>query len=73
MPNDLGIKRILMSIKKPQANAPVERVNQVILNILVLEDLSNKVLAYINPWSETLPAIAWVIRDSYYCTIQATP
>ena len=39
--NDFDIKPVLTSIKKNQDNAPVERVHQVILNILVTKDLDN--------------------------------
>ena len=51
---DSDIKLVLTSFKKPQDNAPVERVHQVILNILVIKDLSNKVFDYIDSWDETL-------------------
>ena len=62
-----------MTIKKPQANAPVEQVNQLILNILVTKDLSNKVFDYIYPLCETLAYIAYAIGAYYHRTIQATP
>ena len=38
------IKPVLATIKNPQSNAPVERVHQVILNMLVTKDLANKFL-----------------------------
>ena len=40
---DFFIKPVLPKIEKPQANAPVERVHQVILNSIVTKDISNKV------------------------------
>ena len=43
------IKPVLTTNKKPQANAPSERVHQVILNMIVAKDLSNKVFDYIDP------------------------
>ena len=70
---DFYIKPVLTSVKNPQANAPVERVHQVILNMLVTKDLDNKVFNYIDPWGETLASIAWAIKDSCHCTIIATP
>ena len=70
---DFGIKPVLTSVKNPQANAPVERVHQVILNILVAKDLDSKVFDHIDPWGENLPHIAWLIRVSYHLTILATP
>ena len=48
------IKPVLTSVKKPQSNAPVERVHQVILNMLVTKGLDKKVFDYIDPWGETL-------------------
>ena len=70
---DFDIKPVLTSVKNPQANAPVERVHQVILNMLVTKDLDNKVFDYIDPWGETPSSIAWDIRASYHRTIKATP
>ena len=39
---DFDIKSVLTSVKNPLANAPAERVHQVILNMLVTKDLDNK-------------------------------
>ena len=47
-----------MTINIPQANAPVDRVHQVILNTLVTKDLDNKVFYHTNTWGETLASIA---------------
>ena len=54
---ELYIKPVLTSVKNPQANAPEERVHQVILNILVTKDLDNKVFDYIDTLGETLAYI----------------
>ena len=67
------IKPVLSLVKKPQANAPVERVHQVIVNMIVTKDLDNKVFDYIDPWGETIASIAWLMRASYNCTILSTP
>ena len=67
------IKPVLTSVKKYQANAPVERVHQVILNMFVTKDLGNKVFDYIYPWGETLASIAWAIRVSSRCNTMSTP
>ena len=48
------IKPVLTKMKKTQANSLVDQVDQVILNLLVTKDLSNKVFDYIDPWGETL-------------------
>jgi hypothetical protein len=60
-------------VENPQANAPVERVHQVIQNMIRMKDLSNCVLDYISPWDEILSSIAWAIRASYHSTLGATP
>ena len=58
---DSNIKPILNLVNKPQANAPVERVHQVILNMLVTKDLDKRVFGYIDPWGENLVSLAWAI------------
>ena len=73
MLNYFGIKPVLISIKNPQANATVEQLHQVILNMLVTKDLDKKFFEYIDPWVETLSSIAWAITASYHHNIQATP
>ena len=55
---DFEIKSVLMSVNNPQANAPVERLHRVILNMLVTKDLDNKVFDHIYPWGETLEYIS---------------
>ena len=37
--NYFDIKPILTTVKNPQANAPVDQVHQLILNMLVTKDL----------------------------------
>ena len=70
---DFDIKPVFTLVRNPQANAPVERAHQVILNMPFTKDLDNKVFDYIYPWGETLASIAWAIRASYRCTIMSTP
>ena len=55
---DFYIKPILTSVKNPQANALVDLVHQVILNMLVTKDLDNKFFDYIYSWVETLASIS---------------
>ena len=73
MLKDLDIKSFLTTIKTPQDNTLVERLHQVILNMLVTKDISNKAFDYIEPWGKTLAHIAWAIRASCHWTIHATP
>ena len=51
----------------------MDRLHQVLLNMLFPKDLDNKVFDYIYPWSETLESIAWAIRAFYGRTIMAAP
>ena len=62
-----------MTIKNPQDNALVNLAHQIILNMLVTKNISNKVFDYIDPWGEPLAYILWDIRASYYQNIQSTP
>ena len=71
MLKDFDIKPVLMTVKKSQANSPLEWVHKVILNMLVTKDLDNNSFDHIYPWSETLTSIAWEIRASYHRTIMA--
>ena len=68
-----NIKPVLISIKNTQDNDPVERVHQVILNMLVSKYLVNKFFDHIYTWGETLEYIAWAIRDSYHLNIMVSP
>ena len=70
---DFSIKPTPTSIKNPQANAAVERVHQVLGNMLRTQDLSNQILDYINPWGNILSSIAWAVRSSYHSVLEATP
>ena len=60
-------------IKNTQSNHPVERVYQLILNILVTKYLDEKFFDYIYPRVETLAYISWSIGASYHRIIGATP
>ena len=66
------IKLVLTPVKNPQDNPLVERVQRLILNIIVTKDVDNKVFGYIDPWGKTLEYIAWYIRASYHRTIMST-
>jgi len=70
---DFDIKPNCTTVENPQANAPVERVHQVIQNMIRTKDLTNRIFDYIDPWGEILSSIAWAIRASYHSTLGATP
>jgi hypothetical protein len=70
---DFEIKPKITSIKNPQANAPIERIHQVVTSMLLTKNLSNKEFDYIDPWGDVLSSISWAIRASYHHTLKATP
>ena len=70
---DFDIKPVLTSIKNPQSNAPVERVHQVLHNMIVTKDLDGRTFDYIDPWGEILSSIAWAVRASHHSTFNKTP
>ena len=61
------------TIKNPQANAIVERIHQVVGNMLRTYKLQDADLDETNIWSEILASIAWAIRSTYHTTLHATP
>ena len=67
------IKPILTSVKNPQANAPVDRVHQIISNMIVTKGLDDKVFDLIYLLGVTLASIVWVIMDSCRHIIMVTP
>ena len=70
---DFRIKPKPTSVKNPQANAPVERIHQVLGHMLRTKDLVNHVFDHVDPWGSILASIAWAIRSSYHQTLGATP
>ena len=70
---DYGVKPVPTSVKNPQANAAVERVHQVIQNMLRTKDLLQHVYEHDDPFGTMLASVAWAVRASYHSTLQATP
>ena len=70
---DFEIKPVPTSIKNPQSNASVERVHQVLGNMLRTKDLKNEIFDYVNPWGHILSSIAWAVRSSHHSILDATP
>ena len=73
MLKDFNIKPVLTLVKNAQDNAPVERVHQVILSMLVTKNSDKKVFNYIYPWGETQASIELAIRASCHRTTMYTP
>ena len=71
--NQYDLKQKPTSKKNPQANSVLERVHQVVANMLRSYDLDNQDLDKLDPFGEYLNGIAWAIRCTYHTTLEATP
>ena len=70
---DYHIKCKPISIKNPQANAILERIHQVIGNMVRTYNLQEIYLDEDNPWGGILSAVAFAVRSTYHTTLHATP
>ena len=68
-----GIKPKRITVKNPQANAVLERVHQVIGDMLRTKDLEVYPFNMEDPWTDILASVAWAINSSYHKTKEATP
>jgi hypothetical protein len=71
--NDYGIKGKPNTVRKPQANAIVERVHQLIGNIIRTFELENNYLDEDDPWKGILSATAFAIRSTLHTSLKSTP
>ena len=69
---DFDIKPKPTTMENPQGNSPVERIHQVVQNMIKTKELDTFVIDYIDPWAEVLSSVAWAIRASYHSTLQST-
>ena len=73
--DDYGIELRLITTANPQANAVVERIHQVIGNMLrtmSLEDMYLLPPPY-DPFAGVISAIGYAIRSTWHTTTRATP
>ena len=70
---DFDIKPKATTVENPQGNSPVERIHQVVQNMIKTKELDKFVFDYIDPWGEILSSVAWAIRASYHTTLMSTP
>ena len=70
---DYGIKHKPITVRNPQANAMVERIHQVLANMVRTFELENKYLDATNPWKGILSAVAFAIKSTIHTTTQSTP
>ena len=71
--NDYGIKRKPIVVRNPQANAIVERIHQVIANMIRTFELESNYLDEDDPWKGILSATAFAVRSTYHTTLKKTP
>ena len=68
---DYGVKKKPITSRNPQANAIVERIHQVIGNMVrafELEDSEDD-----DPWKGILSAVAFAVRSTLHSTLKKTP
>ena len=70
---DFDIKPKPTTVENPQGNSPVERIHQVVQDMIKTKELDTFIFDYIDPWAEVLSSVAWAIRASYHSTLQSTP
>ena len=71
--HDYGIKGKPITVRNPQANAIVERVHQVIGNIIRTFELESNYLEEDDPWKGILNATAFAVRSTFHTSLQSTP
>jgi len=70
---DYGIKGKPITVMDLQANAIVERIHQVIGNIIRTFELENNYLEEEDPWKGILSATAFTVRSTFHTTLQNSP
>ena len=70
---DYGIKKKPITVRNPQANAIVERIHQVIANIIQTFELEENYLDEDDPWKGVLSATAFAVRSTYHTTLRKSP
>jgi transposase InsO family protein len=73
MCDNLGIKCIPTTSYNPQGNSIIERIHQVMGNMLRAFKLEERELDPDDPWNEFLQACAFGIRSAFHTTLQASP
>ena len=73
MEHDYGIKVRPITTRNPQANAILERLHQVLGEMLHTKNLQEHDFDDVGPWGELLASVAWAIRSTHHTTLQASP
>ena len=70
---DYGIKARPTTVKKPQANSILERVHQVLGDMLRTKNLVELDFSLEDTWPNILASVAYAIRSTAHTTLGATP
>jgi hypothetical protein len=70
---ECAIKAKPITVRNPQAKAIVERVHQVIGNIIRTFELETNNLDEEDPWKGILSATAFAVRSTFHTTLRNTP
>ena len=73
MEGEYGIVAKFATTANPQANSVIERIHQVLGNMLRTFKLEENYLDTDDPWAGILAATAFAIRNTYHTTLKATP
>ena len=71
--NDYGIKRKPITVRNPQVNAILDRINHVIANMIRTFNLEANYLDETDPWKGILSATAFAVRSTYHTTLKKSP
>jgi len=71
--NDYGIKKCPITVRNPQANSIIERVQQTIPNIIHTFAIYDNKVDMEDPWSGILAATMFAIRYMVHTTTQHMP
>jgi transposase InsO family protein len=70
---DYAIKAKPITVRNPQANAIVERVHQVLGNIIRTFELESNYLDEEDTWKGILSATAFAVRSTFHTTLRNMP
>lgn len=73
MRKNYGMKKKLSSSYNPQSNGIIERVHQVLGDMLRTFELEERELDPRDPWGSVLSAVGYAIRSTVHTTLDATP
>jgi transposase InsO family protein len=70
--DDYGIKKKPITTRNPQANSIIERIHQMIGNMIRTHQVGSEDINKDDPWSGILAAMMFATRATYHTVTQAT-